>query len=773
MIAPGGNEVEQIPFERAMRRLAAWILRRRFYVLAFLILMTLLLGSGLRHFKILDTLSGQLPEDDPDLIFAEEFVERFGNHEIVAVGIEMGDIFTTENLEILSRLTERIGKVENVAGVLSLANATDMKGTEEGVSFEPLYREPPRSPEAIRALRERVLADPYWVNSIVSADGADAAITVRLPYLRDEAIFRIFVVDEIRAILDQELPEGMPRHIAGIATLGSDSRDSILDDMMRFGWMLPLFTCAILYFVFRAARGVLIPQAVIFTTVIWSLGLFFIRGRSFSWTMTILPVLIGVIAMSDVIHIISRYYEESARFGDRRRALKEALAHMIRPCFLTSTTTMVGFASLTSSRIIPVREFGLYAAVGLAFSYVLGITLTPILLSFLEHPGGTGKTRILDGPVTRCLDRIERLVERDTWRLPALTVLLVGLALVGISRLRVETQVSKFLPKGSPGVKAFEFFDTHFDGVSTLDLEVWGPEGVFKEPWALGELDRLGKFIEELPHTHKSISAVDLIKAFNKAMNAEQDEFYRIPDDRRTVAEYLFLFELSGESDLIETFLTYECDRARIVAKIETLSSAELLEFIGRIDAYTSGRLDPRLEARVTGTLAIYATLVQALVHSQVRSIFIAFAIIAVMMATHFRSVKVGLVSMIPNMIPIVLTLGMMGWLGISLNVATVMISCIALGIAVDDTIHYLSRFQAEYRRDGDRIGAMRRTITSTGRAIVYTSLVITGGFWILIFSSYRPNAHFGILTGITMLSALLADLLIAPLCVRFFKLGN
>jgi len=772
-MAPEGNKVEQIPFEGAMRRSAAWILHRRYYVLTFLVLMTILLGSGLRHFKIFDTLSGQLPEDDPDLIFAEEFVERFGNHEIIAVGLEMGDVFTRENLDILRRLTQRIEKVANVADVLSLANATDMKGTEEGVLFEPLYKEPPSSDEALRALRERALANQYWVNNLVTTDGADAVISVRLPYKRDEAIFRLFVVDEIRTILDEELPVEMPRHIAGIATLGSDSRDSILDDLIRFGWMLPLFTCAILYMVFRAVRGVLIPQAVIFTTVIWSLGLFFLRGRAFSWTMTILPVLIGVIAMSDVIHIISRYYEEVARHEDRRRAVKETLAHMIRPCFLTSTTTMVGFASLTSSKIIPVREFGLYAAVGLAFAYILGITLTPILLSFLKLPRDGRRERLRDGPVTRGLERVERLVERDTWRLPALTALLVGLALVGITRLKIETQVSQFLPKDSPGVKAFEFFDAHFDGVSTIDIEVRGPEGVFKEPWALGELDRLGKFIEELPHTHKSISVADLIKAFNKAVNAEQDEFYSIPEARGTVAEYLFLFELSGKENLVEAFLTYGCDRARIVAKIETLSSAEQIELIGRIEEYFSGRLDPRLEARITGTVAIYATLVQALVRSQVRSIFIAFAIIAVMMSIHFRSIKIGLVSMIPNMIPIVLTLGMMGWMGISLNVATVMISCIALGIAVDDTIHYLSRYQAEYRRDGDRIGAMRRTITSTGRAIVSTSLVITGGFWILIFSSYRPNAHFGILTGITMLSALLADLLIAPLCVRFFKLGN
>lgn len=766
---------EHFPLEGVMRRIAAGVLRFRIALLMTLVLATIFFGRGLGRFRIADTLSGQLPKDDPEILYIEESFERFGHNEILAVGLELGDVFTAENLELISRLTDRIEKVPNVTEVLSLANAVDMRGTDEGVDFRRLYDTPPVSLAEMEALRRRVLSNPYWIGNVISRDGRAASVNAFLPYKREGAMaFRLQVVDDVKAIIDEEVPVGMTAHLAGLATLGSESRDSILGDLKTYMWALPIFSCAILYILFHGLRGIVIPQSVIFMTIVWSMGLFFLRGRALSWSTTILPVLIGVICTSDVIHILSRYYEEARRWGKKDKALVEALAHMIRPCFLTSTTTMIGFASLLASRLIPVREFGLYAAVGLAFAYIIGITLTPISLSFLSLPRSlTGVESGGPGLLSRGLARLSRFIATDRLKVPLLTALILGVAAVGIFRIEVETQLSMFLPKESKGLAAYRFFDDRFCGIGQIEIELKGTEGTFSEPRALEEIDRIQRAIETFPGTLKGFSVVSFIKDFHKAMNAEEDRFYAIPQDRRTLAEYFLLFEVAGREDLLDAFVTYDRGIARISIWIEGMSSADQLELIERVDGLLGEELDPGLSYRLTGGVVIFATLVQALVQSQVNSLFVAFLVITAMMCVHFRSLKVGLVSMIPNMMPIAITLGIMGWMGITLNPATVMIACISLGIAVDDTIHYLSRYHAEYGLDHDRPAATDRTMMSTGRAIVFTSVVIIGGFWLLVFSDFEPNAHFGILTGVTMISALLADLVVAPYCIKLFRLGD
>jgi hypothetical protein len=296
---------------------------------------------------------------------------------------------------------------------------------------------------------------------------------------------------------------------------------------------------------------------------------------------------------------------------------------------------------------------------------------------------------------------------------------------------------------------------------------------VFKEPWALAQVGALQRYVESLPESNKAFSVVDFVRTFNKVLHDDDPAFDRIPETRQAVAQYLLLFEMTGEQEMLERFVNADYSYTRISARIRSLGSAGHTELIEHIEKYASTQIDPRLKFETTGMVVLYASYTTALVKGQINSLIIAFFIITLMMIVHLRSLKIGLLSMVPNLMPVVLTIGVMGMMDISLNVATVMIACIALGIAVDDTIHYLSRYGEELRAGKSIDAAMERTIFGAGRGMIFTSLVITGGFFVLCFSSFHTNRAFGILTGITMITAVFADLLVLPVLIRTLKLGR
>ena len=267
----------------------------------------------------------------------------------------------------------------------------------------------------------------------------------------------------------------------------------------------------------------------------------------------------------------------------------------------------------------------------------------------------------------------------------------------------------------------------------------------------------------------KTHSIVDIIKEINRTVHAGDEAFYRVPGRREEVAQFLFLLELAGEEELVCRFVSDDFSTARLSARVASMASTEYRTLIDKIQRSAHSNLSPALTVELTGPVVLYATIIDTLTEGQIRSLGLAFLIITLLMGLYMRSLRIGLISMIPNLFPVLFVLGVMGWAGISLNVVTVMIASIALGIAVDDTIHYLARYRIESNKTGDRVEAMRRTMLHTGKAIVFTSVVMAGGFWVICFSDFRPNIYLGLLTGVAMIAALLGDLLLLPICVQLF----
>jgi uncharacterized protein len=756
--------------ENVARAVARFVIRFRLPILIVSVLLCLLsIYVIATQYRLAQNIKDDLPKHDPQIIAFEEFLEQFGDAELLVVAIEAEDVFTQERLEYIQRLTRLFEQIRDVQETLSLTNAMEILGNDGVLAVELLIDGGvPESAEELARLRVKALSNRFWVNSLVSADGTAAAINMKLEILRDDATYRFEVVKRVQEILNENPPPpNVERHFTGVSVFGRDSLDAMQSDMVNFIWLMPILVLVLLFAVFRTFRGVFVPQIVIWFAVGYTLAILFATGKSITMISTMLPVLIGVIAISDVIHILARYYEQSQTITDRKELTESALAHMIPPCFLTSTTTAAGFAALMISNLTQVRDFGLFAAIGLMSAFGVAISVAPIILSYLPPPKKSVRNIYSAGPTNRILVGLNRFVERDRWITLVLAVAIIAVSVAGIMNLKIETQLSKFLPQTAPSVKSLHWLQEKMAGVSSLEVTLRGDPGTFKEPWALAEIEQLEKYLESLPGVDKVFSIVDFVRTFNEVLHDQDPAFDRIPESRQAVAQYLLLFEMTGRDDLLSSFINADYSYTRISARIQSMGSAGHADLIAHMQEYADRLIDSRLQYNATGMVVLYATITNALVRSQIGSLGIAFFIITIMMILHLRSVKLGLLSMVPNTFPIAVTLGMMGLFEISLNVATVMIACIALGIAVDDTIHYLSRYGAEIHAGKSEAEARRATMMGAGRGMVFTSIVITGGFFVLCFSSFHTNRAFGILTGITMVTAVFADLMLLPVLMK------
>jgi len=754
------------------RRLIYGIVRHRLIVLLTLASLTLVLAYPLRGLRIEQRETGELSPDDPEVAYFDRFQQRFNTAELMVALVCAEDVFDEGVLAVLRSLTGALENLPRVSGVFSLSNAVRMVGEGEDVVTEPFLESLPATPDELRLKREEALSNPRWVENLVSPDGTVAAVNIMLDPLAGDSGDRIEVVDSVRAILKRHGREGVRLFLTGISPLMWDMRTCVGRDVRSFLWLTPLLILVLLFLTFRTIPGVAIPMLVIVTSVVWTLGLFAAAGRRLGMATAMVPTLIAVICLSDVIHILSHYYEILPRHEDRRDALAATMEHMMDACFMTSITTAAGFASMIVSPIRTIREFGLATAIGILIAYVLAMIMVPASLSLLPPRAGRPRaSNVGRGGLGRFLAAVNGAAARRHRGIVIGTLLGAAACVVGIARLRVETQISSYLPDSAPSVRALAVLQKNMAGFGSLEIGVDGTAGVFREPWALTELQELQRYLESRAEIDKVFSVTELLRECHR-VRSEEGAPQALPRDTGKIAEYYLLLSLSDEPALLEAVVSEDYSSARVTARMRAVTTSEQVRLLADVDAFARDHIDPRLHVHTTGVSKLYATRITALVRSQLHTLLLTSIVIALLLAFHLRSVRSALVAMIPNILPVIGTLGLMGLSGISLNLSTVMISCVALGIAVDDTIHFLVRYRRESQAGAHTNEAIALTVQNTGRAMVFTSLVIAGGFALFVFSSFAPNRHFGILMAFTLGVALLADIVLLPFLIRAFSIG-
>jgi predicted RND superfamily exporter protein len=550
----------------------------------------------------------------------------------------------------------------------------------------------------------------------------------------------------------------------------------IAEESALLGGATAAIVALILLLFFRSLVGVLAPTIVVQISVLASVAFIVVLGWKLDLSFSSIPTLLTAIGVAHSVHILSEFRARFAELGDRREALVGTLYLVGTPCLLTSLTTAVGFASMSFVPIKSIAHMGVYSAFGVFAAFLLSLTLLMAMLSFGRRAprrprSGTQRIDAKGGRFVHAgLAAVARFVLR---RRVAILVAFAGVfifSLSGIGRLAVDSNwlddFSDELPLKASTIRV----DEVMGGVANLVLLFdSGEADAIKEPAVLGEVARIQEWANTQDLVRKSYSIADIVKGLNQTFHADDPAFHRLPETRELIAQYLILYESAGGAEADE-YVSSDYRRAQLELRLRHGMTSETAELALALDEELAARPLEASSMTITGIGALWMKLLDYIVTSQIQGFAIAFSIIALLMCLLFRSIKTGFISMLPNLSPVLLTLGVMGWLEIPLDYNKVSIAAVAMGIAVDDTIHLVSRYRHEFLLCGDYKEALRASLLEVGRAVVITSIALVAGFLVLLGSVFDSQATQGLLLATTIVTALVADFLLMPALVLTFE---
>ena len=750
---------------------ARFVLRRRWLVIGLIAALSAAALLGTLRLRFDNSLEIWFVEGDPGIQRYREFIELFGSDEILILAWESGDAFSKENLKRIRRIEAAAAKVEHVQRTMSLASAEVPRDEGGDLVVGPLFDPPPDDPRVFEARKRAALASPFLTSALVSKDGTASAVVAEIDHIEGEFEYKRDLLTALRAIVEGEgARDGTEIVLAGTADLDRAFFDYTERDMILFLPIIFICICLAILFIFRRFAAVVIPLCVVFISILWTFGIQGLLGWKVTVVSSMLAPLLMAMGIADAVHIVTEYLDELLDGQSRREAAVAALGKVWRPCLFTSLTTAAGFLSLLVSDIQPVRRTGMLAAIGVMVALVVTVLLVPALLTLVKSPDARYLERLRSGLVSRLLGLLGRGGMRRAWIVMIAAMLLVGTALWGASRLEIGTNMLDFFRRDAPARLAVEYVDRTIGGVISVEymINADGEHG-YLTPDRLKRLDVYAEYMRKQPNVTGVHSLVEILKELDAALRGVPADQGQVPDSRELIAQYMLLLE---GNEQIERFVLDNGAIGRFAMRVQMGGANKLSEKVPEIDRYRKAEIETEgFEVPGTGLVPLMNRMERYLLQSQIRSFGLAFAVITLMMIGLLRSLRLGLFGMIPNLVPVLLTLGFMGFAQIRLDIGTVMIASVALGLVVDASIHLLARVQRELPRvEFDMSRALARAIQTSGRPILATGLVLTLGFWTLLFASFRPNVYFGFLSGVTIFTSLIADLVFLPAALRIVR---
>jgi predicted RND superfamily exporter protein len=767
---------------RACRRFAELLARHPQVVCGLLIasvLGALALAPGLRF----DFSPQGIYRGDQELVgFSEEFKRTFGYDEaVVLVVVEaLGerDVLDARALEWQREIAGDLAKIASVRSVDSLATLEAPRPSLTGLQLEPLVPPGPIDEDAALKVRGLFSTQPLVRSGMLSDDERVAAIPVFLnANAREIGELRKSVAAVRSAIVARQVPGDYRVRLTGLPVLRVEVVDDLRADQMTLVPLAALMYLVVLGLMFRSASGAVLPLAAVGVGLTWTLATFVLTGESVNLVTNVLPVLLLIIGVSSSVQIIASYSEEAARnLGNRRAAAVSAIAKMTPACLLAAITTAVGFASLATAHSTLLKNFGAQAAVGVGFQYVCTLIALGALLRFLSPPRYAGPLEERPSFTTRLMTAAGFAVARRPW----LTV--SGGALVALGALWAGTRVSinsysvlETFPERHPAVQTLRLVESKLAGVMPLEISLQANEpGKFLEPEVFQRVLEIERDAKNREGVLAAQSYADLFRgiiAHWPGRRVSETDAELVPQGavgEKRLARAEHLAERFADAFHLDSFLSTDGTRARVRLRLKEIGSRETLALIGNLEQRLAAAFPAGgpIEARLTGEAYVNARAITTLIRDLFYSLLTASLVIFTLIGIEFRSLRAGLIAALPNLMPLVLTLGYMGLRGYDMNVANVIVFTICLGLADDNTIHLLYRFREELHGGGTVTSAIRRAFRGTGRAILATSLLLVTGMAVLLFSNFLPTRRFAELTCVTIAGNLLGVLLLLPACL-------
>ncbi len=772
----------------------------------------------------LDTSTeGFFRQDDPVLIEYERFKERFGSDKAVVLMIRPDDVFSPETLKALTSLHRELEKeLPYLDEVVSLVNVTSVRGEAEKLIVEDLLKDSPETSEARQELRARVLSNPIYRDQLISEDGRLTAMVIRPTVMvldelelasqaelldfatNDQSVTEdltdfdenspsatadaLLDFDEepqqatnaheltleeesrlmavLKSITGRYQSENFQIYLGGMIVMETTILASMLENMPRFTITALILIAVLLALVFRRISGVILPLLTVVIALLSTVGLMAATGTPFTIISQILPSFLLAVSIGYSVHLLTIFYQQLQIGNSRQESIVEALGHSGLAVLITSLTTAGGLVSFAGVGLAPVGDLGRFGAIGVLIAVLFTLAPLPALLTILPIQANQ-KSEASKTQQDSLMVHLGVFSLYNPWKVLMVSGAVLGVSFFSALQLEFDHNPIAWMPEGHDLRVSNEAINTEMKGASVAEVVVRTSEENALKSWEW--MNALDQFNREAEATKvgalavgKSTSMADTLKQIHQALNENRADFYTIPKDPELIAQELLLFENSGGDDL-ERQVNPLYTTARITVKMPWLNAnqyAPVLQELRNKGTQIFGGLG---EFHLTGMVVLLAETMVLMIDSMLQSYLVAGLVITLLMILVLGRLRLGLISMIPNFLPIVLGLGVMHWVGLPLDLMSILVGSIALGLAVDDTIHFFHNFQRYFQETGDPEEAVRRTLNTTGRAMLFTSIVLSIGFFSYTISEMNNLFSFGLITGLTILFAFLADLLVAP----------
>lgn len=758
-------------------KLAEFFWNHRWKFTIILVILTAVLAPFAAKVKPDNSIEAVSMEGDPNLALLRRVEQVYGSEEFISIAFEAKDIFSAKALQVVQRISEFAQTVDGVDQVWSLTTINriqnSQQGDEETLSIDPFIDKDWVENGVPEDQRAALLSHPLYRNLIYNPEGTVTAIMTQLVPLGSDEGKRSEIVEDFDRLLQSISQEtGIKFSLYGYPVFTRALFHTVEKEQNFIAPLMLLGISIILFFLYRHYYLSLAPVVLLGLCFVMAIGVLGVFGINLNWVTSTVPIVIIIVCVCDAVHVINEFKTLPVQAQGKEK-VKLIFKHIGPPCLLTSATTIVGFLSLTTVPVRPLKEFGLYVSLGVFVAFLLSFTLLVLFLNY--GPQSIKKPTLHQKKIIQpVLDFCFNLVTHRPGLILGVSLILIPLSIWGIFQIIPNQTTFDYFKKDPYGLfEANQFLEKGAGGgAENYVLFKSDTPGFFYEPENLKVFESVDKEIEEvIPKVLKTISLADLVKYANQSFHKGDPQFYRIPDTKEEVANLVLFLQMNEDSQILNSVANQDFSQAR--GRVFTAlanSSQEVMTSFETAGEIVKKYADGKMDYEFTGRPLINARMIQYLPQVMVKSIIMTIAIITILLMILFRSVFTGFISIIPNAIPIVVGMGFMGWIGIHLNPMTSIVFAISIGIAVDDTIHLIWNMKKQVESGLDYHQAFKKSLDEVGMPIVISTFVLMAGFLMLSFSSLWPTTYLGLLIALCCFLALIADLILTPVVLFYFK---
>jgi len=748
------------------------ILKGRYLILVLIAAFTYFLASQMQYMRFSYTEANLLPANHKINIEYDKFLDLFGEEgNLIILATNDSTIFTPEKFNAWNDLSKKLDSFSEIDFTVAVGDIQKLKKNtkEQKFDVEPLYDKTPETIEDVLKIKTELFENlPFFDNFLFNKKTGTIRTVVYLKKdIVNTAARKDFVFDILNPAIEQfENEYNIDIRVSGMPYIRTMNAQNIIDEIGLFVGLALAVTALIFFFFFRSIRATFITLTVVSIGVIWAFGFIGLFRYEITVLMALIPPLIIVIGVPNAIFLINKYQQEVKKHGNQAKSLQRVITKIGNATLMTNVTTASGFATFIFTKSQLLREFGTIASINILGIFILALLIIPIMYSFMPLP----KEKHLKHLERKWIDAIvkwmESIVRNHRIAVYASTIVLMVVSIIGVYMIKVSGSLIEDMPKGEDFFKDIVFFEEEFGGIMPLEIiiDTKAEKGVMKLS-TLKRMNKLDETIDEIPQLSKSISALNLVKYSKQAFYGGKPKYYQLPTNQEKNWILSYTKNSSSNDNLLKNFVDSTGQYARITTFMKDIGTDKM----GLIEERLQQKIDKEFpkenyNVTMTGKALVFLKGTNFLINNLVVSLSLAILLIGVFMAFLFRSFRMILISLIPNIFPLLITAGLMGYLGIPIKPSTILVFSIAFGISVDDTIHFLAKYRQELKANNWRIKqSVYNALRETGLSMFYTSIVLFFGFLVFTVSSFGGTIALGGLVSVTLLFAMASNLLLLP----------